>query len=350
MNVKLLTIWREKNYGAELQAYATIKILKELGHQVEMINIRLSDCRKGNFNQKIFDLISVFTPGYRKFLRFWNKYIPTTKRYRTEQELHNNPPAADVYIVGSDQVWNPELTGRFSLLYFLSFGEGTIKRISFASSFGTTLWKYQELTSKVKSLLARFDCVTCRENSGVELLKSTFNISAENVMDPTLVLGDFSELVQNIKEKNTLLYYPLGTDEELESFSNKLSQELNLLPVNNAKRTYVFNKLEWDRVGIEEWIRNIAESQFVVTRSFHGLVFSILFHKRFAIVASKNGRNTRIMNLLSQLGLNKYYFENFNSLYESKIWETEIDYSIIDNKLNKLRTQSINALKRALKI
>ena len=348
MDIKLLTIWREKNYGAELQAYATIKILQNLGHKVEMIDISLSDCRKGNLNQKIYNLISGFTPGHRKFIRFWNKYIPATKRYRTEDELKKNPPRADIYVVGSDQVWNPDLTRELSLLYFLNFGDKNTKRISFASSFGTVTWNYLDLIPKIKSLLKGFNYVTCREKSGVEILKSTFDIAAKNVMDPTLVLGDYSNLVHDIKEKSTLVYYPLGEDAELQHFSCKLANELNLIPINNSERNYILKRIEWNRVGIEEWVKNIAECQLVVTRSFHGLVFSLLFHKRFAIVASPNGRNTRITGLLSLLGLTNHYFKDFETLYDSKIWKQDIDYSTVDEKLKILRKQSIDELKKGL--
>lgn len=127
MKIALLTIWHECNYGAELQAYATVKILQNLGHKVEMIDIRLSDCRKGNINQKIFNIVCGITPGYRKFINFWKKYIPVTRRYNSIDKLQKRPPVADVYLVGSDQVWNPELTKEFSLLYFLNFGDNNIK-------------------------------------------------------------------------------------------------------------------------------------------------------------------------------------------------------------------------------
>lgn len=348
MKVALLTIWHEKNYGAELQAYATVKLLQKLGHNVEMIDIRLSDSRKGNVNQKIYNLICGITPGHRKFSNFWKKYIPVTRRYKSLNELRQNPPLADVYVVGSDQVWNPELTKDFSLLYFLNFGNENIKRISFASSFGTTTWKHPELKKQVQTLLNRFNYVSCREKSGVYLLKTEFGINATNIVDPTLVLGDYSDLVPNIQEQNTLVYYPLGSDNELEAFAIKLADELSLTPIKNNKKTVLPGGLEWDCVGVEEWVRNIAESNFVVTRSFHGLVFSIMFHRRFAIVASPNGRNNRIIDLLSLLGLSERFYDNFESLYMAKPWSIQIDYDIVDKKLNCLRENSIKELNAAL--
>lgn len=348
MKIALLTIWHEKNYGAELQAYATIKLLQNLGHQVEMINIRLSDMRKGNINSKIYNLICNFTPGHKKFKKFWNTHIPMTRRYNTIKEIQNNPPIADLYMVGADQVWNPELTKEFSLLYFLNFGPANMKRVSFASSFGTTTWNYLELQDDVMNLLKRFNYVTCREETGVSLLRNIFGIKSTNVLDPTLILGDYKNLIPNIKEKNTLLYYPLSKDVELEVFAHKLSEELQLLPINNNNKKFILGRLEWNRTGIEEWLNNIAESKFVVTRSFHGLVFSLLFHRNFAIVATKNGRNSRIIDLLSLIGLTDRFYDSFDSLYASKPWTRKIDYDIIDQRISTIRKNSLNELKTAL--
>lgn len=348
MKVALLTIWHEKNYGAELQAYATVKLLKKLGHQVEMIDIRLSDSRKGNLNQKIYNLICGVTPGHRKFANFWKKNIPVTRRYKSIEDLQQNPPEADVYIVGSDQVWNPELTKVFSLLYFLNFGDENIKRVSFASSFGTTTWNQPALKEQVQALLNRFSYVTCREKIGVELLDKEFGVKATNVLDPTLILGDYSDLVSNIQQKNTLVYYPLGTDRQLVDFAIKMAAEQSLIPVNNNTNTRLLGRLEWNRVGVEEWVKNIAEARFVVTRSFHGLVFSIMFHRQFAIVASPNGRNNRITDLLSLLGLSGRFYDSFETMYKARPWLEKIGYDEVDIKLKELRTNSVNELKLAL--
>ena len=348
MKIALLTIWHEGNYGAELQAYATIKLLQHLGHKVEMIDIRLSDCRKGNINQKIYNLICGITPGYRKFCNFWRKYIPVTRRYKSIDALQRNPPIADVYLVGSDQVWNPDITKQFSLLYFLNFGDNHIKRVSSASSFGTARWTHSTLNNRIKQLLDRFSYVTCREMSGVSLLKDVFEIHATNVVDPTLALGDYVDLVSNYEQKNTLVYYPLGIDKALELFAIKLSRDLSLTPINNNAKTLLPGGLEWNRIGVDEWVRNIAEAKFVVTRSFHGLVFSILFHRQFAIIASPNERNNRITDLLQLLGLSERFYDNFESLYSDRPWERQIEYDKVDEKVKRLREYSISELKLAL--
>lgn len=348
MKIALLTIWREKNYGAELQAYATVKVLQQLGHDVEMIDIRLSDCSHPNWKGRIGRFISQLGPSHKKFCSFWNKHIPTTKRYKSLKEIQANPPQADIYIVGSDQVWNPKLTKEFTTLYFLNFGDKNVKRISYASSFGTDKWNYTDLKEEVKSLLDRFSHVTCREDSGVEILKKEFGVIANQVVDPTLLLEDYQELTGETTERDTLVYYPLSTDPELEAYSQTLAKELNLEPVNNKQSTAMLGFAEWDRVSIAEWVKNIAEAKFVVTRSFHGMVFSILHKRQFAVLAGSHGRSTRLTSLLKILGLEDRFFNSIEELNNAKPWTKEIDYKIVYPKLLEIREQSINTLKESI--
>lgn len=348
MKIALLTIWHVKNYGAELQAYATVKALRQLGHQVEMIDIRLSDCHKPNLNGMIGNVVSSFGPAYHKFFDFWRKYIPVTKRYRSLEQIQNDPPMSDVYMVGSDQVWNPDLTGDFAKLFFLDFGGNHVKRISFASSFGTEQWRTTRLTEDVRQLIRRFDFIGCREQSGVDILRDTFNMPATLTVDPTLLFDQYPELTGNLTPKRTLVCYPLSKDPDLIKFSQETASRLGLQLVNNKQTSTVFGRFTWDKVSIEEWIRNIAESQFVITRSFHGLAFSILYRKSFAIIANTNNRSTRLLNLLQQLGLTDRYFENFRACEEAKPWNMSIDYDAVHDKLMSLRKDSFDFLNRSL--
>lgn len=348
MKIALLTIWHEKNYGAELQAYATVKVLQQLGHQVKMIDIRLSDCRKTNLNGKIGNLISSFGPAHKKFTDFWAKYIPVTKRYHSPRQIQDDPPEADVYMIGSDQVWNPDLTGKFAKLYFLDFGKDNVRRISYASSFGTQQWNTHQLTKEIGSLLTRFDHIGCREQSGVDILQHTFHVPSTLTVDPTLLFDQYPELTGDTVSKQTLVYYPLSDDPELMNFAENLASQLNLQLVNNKLTSTVLGRFTWDRVGIEEWIRNIAESQFVITRSFHGLVFSILYRKPFAIIANKNNRSTRLQNLLLQLGLSDRYYDDIQVCDEAQPWNIPIDYDTVHEKLALLRSNSMDYLNKAL--
>lgn len=348
MKIALLTIWHDGNYGAEMQAYATIKILKKLGHDVEMINIRLSDKNKLSLKGKIGYCVTLLSPYYRKFNSFWQTHIPVTQRYHNLKELQDNPPIADAYIVGSDQVWNPALTKDFKNLYFLDFGKSNVKKISYASSFGTDKWNYNEHTAEIKKLLEQFIAVSSRETSGVKILKETFNICAENVLDPTLLFNGYPELTGKLKETKNLVYYPLAAFPELKEYSYKLSKRIGLTPYNANWHNNISKGIIWNRNSIENWVKDIAEAEFVITPSFHGLAFSLLYHRKFAIIVKNKRLATRITSLLNLLDLKERVFESIEELDKAEPWKIEIDYEKVDEILSELRKQSISFLNKSL--
>lgn len=348
MKVVLLTIWHVENYGAELQTYATVKALKQLNFDVEVIDFRLSDETKMSFLGRIASYVQMVSPLKLKFKKFWEKYIPSSQRYRTGSDLIENPPVADIYMVGSDQVWNPDITQIRAKNYFLNFGSLDIKRISYASSFGVSEWKHVNLYDDVKSLLENFDYVTCREESGVELLKRQFGIEAINVVDPTLLFTSYPEFVKSPKEKNNLVFYPLSEDSELEILSQKVAAILDLNLINNNKVTKLFGRTEWNRNSVEEWVKNIAESKFVITRSFHGLIFSLLHNKQFALLKIRNGRNSRVENLLRKVGLEDRIYDTPEALLSDEPWKRKIDYSVVNPRVANLREESWDVLKSML--
>lgn len=348
MKIALLTIWHEKNYGAELQAYATVRAITELGHDVKLIDIRLSDAMKKSRKRKTLDLFLYFSPIERKFNRFWKKYIPTTRRYKGIEDLIQNPPEADIYMVGSDQVWNPDITREFSEIFFLNFGDKNTKRVSYASSFGVEFWEHEEMLNKIKGLLSRFNCITCREQSGVKILKDTFQLQSMHVIDPTLLHDDYQELIGVPQKKPTLAYYPLSKDLELEELVHTICSELDLIPHNISKKRLLLGTIVWDKPGIEQWVKGIAESQFVITRSFHGLAFCLVYNKQFAMLATRNNRSTRITDLLKLLGIENRYFKDTSELIQAKPWKESIDYKTLNARLNIVKEHSIGLLKEML--
>ena len=347
--IALFTIWREKNYGAEMQAYATIKILQELGHNVEMIDIRLSDF-KHSTKKKIKKIITFISPCRYKFEQFWKKNIPTTRRYESIIALQKNPPISDVYIVGSDQVWNPEIMKQALPLAFLSFGNKDIKRISYASSFGSSnIENNPTLQRLIITQLTTFRAISCREKSGVNFLQEKFNITSANVLDPTLLFDNYSELIGLPTQKQTLVYYPLSPYKKLESFSKSLSCKLGLKYVNTNKICYLIGKFVWNRPSVEQWIRNIAESTLVVTPSFHGVAFSLIYKRNFIVVIKDEKRSSRITDLLSELDLLDRCFFDIEEVEKSRIWEKPINYLEVRKRLSILRNHSLNYLKNSLR-
>lgn len=350
MKISLLTIWHEKNYGAEMQAYATVKILQELGHTVELINFRLHDLKPKSIKSLIKNLITFCTPEDIKFQQFWAKYIPTTKRYKTIKSLYENPPEADLYLIGSDQVWNPEITKQAASLFFLDFGNSKIPRVSYASSFGVSSLASNLTTMQyVCSLLPKYKAISCREESGVVLLQNECNLNAVRVIDPTLLFNGYPELIGIPAQLRTLVYYPLSPYLELENFSQDLAKELDLQYINTNYKQYIVGSIVWNRPSIKQWIKNIADGALVVTPSFHGVAFSLIYRRQFIVIIKDKSRSSRITDLLSELGLSERCFFDIQDAKKSRIWEKTIDYSAVDTKLSALRSHSIHYLKEVLK-
>lgn len=201
-------------------------------------------------------------------------------------------PKVDLLLVGSDQVWNPSITKEKALTYFLDFGETGVRKASYASSFGESEWlQSKQMTENVAELLGRFSLLSCRETSGVEILKNTFRQDASTVLDPTLLHSEYPELTGKLQNRRTLVFYPLSPFPELETFCKETAAKLGLDYVDANHKNYLIRKIVWNRPGVEEWVRTIAEAELVITPSFHGLAFSLIYHRQFVIVLSPEGKN-----------------------------------------------------------
>lgn len=351
MIISLLTIWHIGNYGAELQTYCTVKILERLGHKVRVIRYDLSE-ENSNTTLKlktfVFNVVTGLMPASLKSHIFWWKHIPSTRKYKSVSDLYSNVPKADAYLVGSDQVWNIDITKESAPLYFLDFVKTDAKRISYASSFGSDEWHGDEnITVLAKNALKSFTAISCREKSGVRLLNDIFQIKGKCVIDPTLLVEDFKELTGIITQRETLLYYPLSPNEEVELFCKDLSKELGLIFKQANKKTIIGHNMLWDKPSVPQWLRSIGEARFVITPSFHGLTTSIQLHRNFAVLMTEPiiiERSARVRDLLTELGLSNRIFFSIDDFRQSKIWESEIDYCKIDAKLAELRNKSLQYL------
>ena len=184
MRIGLLTYHKSYNCGAVLQTYATCRLLKELGHEVELIDLRQPE------PIKLRQLI--FIPRFIKFHRFCKKFYPSlTRHYKTVEELRKAKLDYDCLLVGSDQTWNPLISREQCLAYFLDFGEEQVRRVSFASSFGVNMWpeSHKELLPAIDKLLHRFSGISVREVTGQNILKQQFSLDSNLV---TMTYGDLS--------------------------------------------------------------------------------------------------------------------------------------------------------------
>ena len=350
MKVTLFTIWGIGNYGAEMQTYATVKALRELGHEINVARIFLYDIERPSIKGRIAKFLQwiLRAPCNVKFSNFWDKYIPKGERFRSLDDLRRNPPAADIYLVGSDQVWNPNICKGLISAFLLDFAPVNIKRISYASSFGISNWNESEETTKLfRKNLPLFSFIGCREKTGCEILKRTFNIGATNVLDPTLLHHNYDEITKRVPQEDTLAYYPLHNDPELEQNAISLAKKLDLRAVNINESSHIIKSVIYDRTGIDEWLSGIQRASLVLTRSFHGVALSLVYQKQF-IVVNDTGVSSRITDLLEKLNLTSRYFTSFQKMIDAEPWLEPIKYTEVNKKLDVLRETSWNYLKKAL--
>lgn len=348
MKIALLTIWHCWNYGAELQTYATVRKLQEMGHEVKVIDFRLQEQQKRtSLIGRLSDFLHDCAPVSRKFNRFWKRYIPSTKHYLSLDELRKDPPKADLYLVGSDQVWNPQITGKKAAAFFLVFAPGNVELASYASSFGTDKWLGDELTTKIAmNQLNKFKAVSCRERQGCVILNETFHLDAVHVIDPSLLHASYPELTGTIKQQRTLAYYQLTDSPDLTEFAKKKAEEMGLRFVDVNHQSQITSTFSWNRRSVAQWVKAIAESEFVITHSFHGLAMSILYHRPFVVIYNSGNKISRLVSLLHLAGLENRLFTSIEDARHSSVWSEPINYQDVDERLAKVRECSIDYLKR----
>lgn len=348
----MMTIWHCGNYGAEMQAYATVKALEMLGHEVELIDFRLYE-PPHTLRALMGCALRSIAPAETVFERFWREKLPhVTRHYKSLDELRANPPHADLYLVGSDQVWNESIVGDREAAFLLDFGDEKVRRMSYASSIGVSEWRFsKDFTDAARRQFRKFSAISCREATGAEVLSRQFGLEVRQVLDPTLLHTDYGEITGSISEQKTLVFYPLSPeDTSAEPFCRELAGRLNLRYVNANPYVFVpFTHVAWRRNSIGRWLGDIAGAALVVTGSFHGLAFSLVHHRQFILINdNKQGRNSRMTDLLACLGLENRLFRSVQEAMDAKAWEEKIDYERVDEKLNVARRESWNYLKQNL--
>ena len=349
MNISLITYHYSGNHGAVMQAYALCRYLKEHGHNVQIIDIRQDE---SGGRPLIVEIVLFFVFGYRirKILR---KYYPSlTKHYKTMDALREDPPISDVYIVGSDQVWNPLISKELMMAYFLDFGPESMKRISYASSFGKSKWIVDdpEVTEKVRKLLGRFTALSVREQQGKEICETTFQLSPTVVLDPVFLNDNYSELVSKVYDGTEFICYKMNRTED---FWNNIQAVGELLGVKPTLLNYNYPKRGFKYCfppSLTTWLKKLATAKFIITDSFHGIAFSIIFRKQFVAILNDDGLNSRLLNLMNVMGLQERVFPSVEAMLKNKSWMTRIDYSSKEEIINKQVSHSREYLNKSLNL
>jgi len=360
MKIGILTFHDVENYGSQLQAYALKETIKSMGHDAQIVNYKqpyIVSRNKGciyfdTANVKSFIGSLIYNIGdarnrwikTRKFKQFRTDYLDLTEEYTSSPQIKGK----DAYIVGSDVVWS-SLNTRFDTTYFLDFCTHGERKISYAASIGKEKITEEE-AAFLRDNINNIDHISVREKSAVDILKSFTDKDITQVLDPTLLAdaGIWDKLIipQNHMEPYLLLYR-VTSKKNVFQVADYVAQKLQLkvLYINNTiKRVpYRFKKVK--RVGPLEFLTLFKNASFIVTNSFHGTAFSLIFRKNFITVPTIKSV-TRMQDLLTLLKLDDRLIENPAEIRET--YPYEIDYTVPAEILARERARSLTFLKNAI--
>lgn len=381
MRIGILTQPLQNNYGGILQAWALQNVLKQMGHAPTMIRF----CRMEHYHsfemrmqcikRFIRNCVKVVLgrPWYslpnqeqtshisQNTKHFVDKYItPISHLIISPSQLkaYCNSEEFDAYIVGSDQVWRPLYSPKITN-FFLDFTVNQeLKRIAYAASFGTDQWEFTSTdTKKCAKLAQKFDGISVREDSGIRLCKEHLGIDAIQVLDPTLLL-DKKDYIQLIDKENetrhtgNLFCYILDNTPTKQETINTLAKEKGLVPFTTmplkrfTKENFKTNADDCIFPKVTEWLRSFVDAEFVVTDSFHGCVFSIIFNKPFIALGNKSRGQARFLSLLKIFNLEERLCTSEEEIQETFI--KTIDWTTVNLKVKEWREHSFEFLKKNL--
>lgn len=354
MKIGILTFHRAFNYGALLQCFALSKYLRMKGCNVEIIDYFPTYFRKSYslsppniFRGKIgieqlaklfeyFFTIRIKTRRYSSFKRFY-KYLLLSKQQFNEKTLDLS--AYDIVIWGSDQVWNPKLTHNDKNFI------GDIKKYHnqrfVAYAVSTMLYHDHEEAEFYKTVLRNYDMISVREKSLNDYLNCLSNKSSQLVLDPVFLLNEqqWKSIAHkpNVK-KRYLLLYTVPTHPRLKEITQKIAEEKCLEVIELAANVKMRSDFRCDYTASPlDFLGYFLHADYIVTTSFHGTAFSVIFRKQFVTVLLGSVVDERALNLLSSFGLDNRTI-SVNDSFES--FKPDFDYQEIEEKIESLRNIS----------
>ncbi|MFE1744299.1 polysaccharide pyruvyl transferase family protein [Coleofasciculus sp. H7-2] len=361
MKVGILTFHHTTNYGATLQAYALWTIIKDQGHDVEFIDYRphravryyLKEIQPINKKNKKF---LVNRQAFSNLVKAWKmrRFLLSEVRLSRKKSylrsgLKEFYGKYDLVVCGSDQIWCIDTYFRgFDPSYFLDFlsEQKTCRKVSYAASFGKTetLGKHQKVICK---LISQFDAVAVRDSNSLRLIQEECGREAVKVLDPTFLV-DYSKItsVPDLTDEYLLIYNQTPLNLEQQNFVRAVAKVKNLVIISVGEYDQVAAK-NFINISPDEWLGYFSKASYVVTNTYHGTIFSLIFKKSFTVFANKKKSN-KTNDLLQLLGLeNRVILEPspVSSITEESL---KINYTLIDEKLEKevfrSKTYLLNAL------
>lgn len=368
--IGVLTFHASHNCGSFLQSYAMQKSIQKLGYYTEIIDYSTPEQKnmyavfKKNdslkhiirnlmiipYKNKMFTMFD----DYEKFIR--KNLILTSKSYTKMEELKELNDKYDIFLCGSDQIWNIKC-GDASDAYFLPFVNNKIK-VAYAPSFGgKNIIKYADDIKKYQKYLEDFRYISVREENGKKWIKELTGKDVPVVLDPTLLLdiNEYAKIEENSNIKGDyIFYYAPSYKEECNKVVDDISKKYNLPVVMWNTREWILKRMSRKKYILPEhqtpgiYLNLIKNAKLILTTSFHGTIFSTLYHKNYKVIKNggMNGDDDRVKTLLMQLGFEDRFLiiDNYdiNNIFEN------VDYSKFESKLDLLRKDSLEYLTKIL--
>ncbi|MCR5752143.1 MAG: polysaccharide pyruvyl transferase family protein [Kiritimatiellae bacterium] len=359
MRIAILTYYEIANYGTLLQAYGLWKYLEKRGHDVEFLDEPYGRSMFPYVPPRIRNFVSrhplsawknVFRNYSAHTVTYFNEMYPRTRYFSSYEDMVENFHGYDAVVIGSDLVWHPQwCSPKFTNIAFLGFVPEACKRVSISPSFSATTWNAPD-KDRAGDLLRGFDAIGVREASGRDVVEDmSGRADAEVLIDSAMLLrgADYAQLFDKSEGSgpyifNYLLGWSNGSNEE-----KLLEVVKSALRVDLVKNQYESNRGLFSRIlrtpariTVKEWLQRISGAKFVLTNSFHGTVFSILFHRPFATMLI-NGKmsclNERVISLLTLLGLeSRMVFNNESDKLRAVVYES-VNWDLVDERLDNER-------------
>lgn len=364
MKINIITCHNVYNFGASLQAYALSQYLREQGHDVQIIDYlpnylrhyRLFGVSNSAYDKPFVRIAYQLAklPGRirarksgRKlaFDHFTAEYLPLTqKHYDDYAALEKDPPAADLYIAGSDQIWNPLFQNGKDPAFFLQFVK-TGRMISYAASFSVPELPEDD-SERMEGWLKGFDAIAVREDSALQILKS-LGLSGQLSCDPVFLLDTdhWAFLTKKAEAlelpEHYLLVYDFDSSSQVQEIALKIAKEKNLQIISPFSASYADEVIA--EIGPLEFLELVSEADAVLSNSFHATAFSMIFHKDVFVVRRSEKINVRMTDLLETARLENLFIESPEAILGIKAIDwTETDArltALIENSKNYLLTQ-----------
>lgn len=354
MKTAIFTLPLINNYGGILQAYALQNVLFELGIDNKVLNLRTKEASFFSINYAKFLIAKTFISRYKnaKFeilrhdldaRKFIEKNIVLTDEIYGFSDLKRvcKDEKFDAFVLGSDQVFNQGNFMNFGEYFSLGFIQNAVK-IAYAASFGGKFKGWKNLSTHRENL-AKFRAISVREQNAIKICKEILDLKADFVLDPTLlarreIYDKFCTNLDESSSQNTKIFaYILDPNEKTTQILDNASQK------SRCKIAQVNDRA--NRLKIEEWLSAIKSAKFIITDSFHGCVFSIIFGKPFFAIINEARGNARFHSLFNMLNLDNRVIKDVNFELNLAMNYDEI-YKILDEK----RKFSIDFLKQNLKV